>query len=336
MIAQNNIAGKFISIGCAHIISKCAILAAEHQLNEILSNQSISIAEMAKKLNFTVGGTTKFIRVLDALGLVILKEDLITASELTPHLDYFLGIHIADGYGAIEQLEVTLKGKGSAWQAHYGKTFYEYLDSNPKKSQAFTDWCEKTATAWLAAILPLYDFSPYNTIVDMAGGNGELLSMILANNPNAHGILFELPSVIEQTKQLWAESEIGNRLSYYPGDFFASAPAEGELYIISRALLNWNDADAIRIINQCYDHMPKGSKLLIIDFFLPEKNHTAYFDFALSDLNLYGTMLGSNRTKEEWIDLLNNTHFHSNFIYSGTEGSLSSLPICLLEATKYD
>jgi O-methyltransferase domain len=334
MIIQNNIAGKFISIGCAHIISKCAILAAEHQLNEILSDQPMSIAEMAKKLNFTIEGTTKLIRVLDALGLVILKRDLITASELTPHLDYFLGIHIADGYGAIEQLEATLKGEGSAWQAHYGKTFYQYLDSNSEKSQAFTDWCEKTANTWLAAILPLYDFRPYNTIIDMAGGNGKLLSMILADNPNARGILFELPSVIEQTKKLWAESEISKRLSYYPGDFFVSAPTEGELYIISRALLNWNDADAIRIINQCYDHMPQGSKLLVIDFFLPEKSHTAYFDFALSDLNLHGIWLSSNRTKQEWIDLLKNTHFHSHFIYSSTEGSLSSLPICLLEATK--
>ena len=334
MAIQNNIAGKLISIGFGHIISKCAIIAAEHQLDEILSDQPISISEMAKILNFTVEGTAKFIRVLDALELVTLKGDLITASELTPHLDYFLGIHIADGYAAIDQLETTLKGKTSSWQAHYGKTFYEYLDSNPEKSQTFTAWCEKTATAWLTAVLPLYDFTPYNTIVDIAGGNGELLSMILTKNLHVRGILFEQPVVIEQAKKQWAGSEISKRLSYYPGDFFTNAPTEGDLYIISRALLNWNDAASIRIINQCYNHMPKDSKLLIIDFFVPEKNHASYFGFALSDINLHGTMLGSNRTQQEWMNLLQNTQFGSNFVYSNNEESGSTLPICLLEATK--
>ncbi|MCD6044989.1 MAG: O-methyltransferase [Gammaproteobacteria bacterium] len=334
MTIQNNIAGKLIPIGAAHIISQCAIIAAEHQLNTLLSDQPISIREIAKKLNFTVEGTWKFIRVLDALELVTLKENLITASELTPHLDYFLGIHITDGYAAIEQLEATLKGKESSWQAHYGKTFYEYLNSYPEKSQIFTDWCRKTANAWLTAVFPMYDFSPYSTIVDMAGGNGELLSMILTNHPKAHGILFELPAIIEQAKEQWVESEFTQRLSYCSGDFFIHAPTEGDLYIISRALLNWNDTDAIQIINQCYKNMSKGSKLLIIDFVLPEKSHASYFNFVLSDINLYGTMLGSNRTKQEWMGLLQKTQFHSNFVYNSNEESMSTLPICLLEATK--
>lgn len=45
-------------------------------------------------------------------------------------------------------------------------------------------------------------------------------------------------------------------------------------------------------------------------------------------------MLGSNRTQQEWTDLLQKTQFHSNFVYSSNEESGSALPICLLEATK--
>jgi hypothetical protein len=80
--------------------------------------------------------------------------------------------------------------------------------------------------------------------------------------------------------------------------------------------------------------MPKDSKLLIIDFFLSEKNHASYFGFALSDINLHATMLGSNRTKQEWMDLLQKTQFQSNFVYSSNEENGSTLPICLVEATK--
>lgn len=334
MTIQNNIAGKMSLIGVAHVVSRCAIIAAEHRLNEVLSDQPISITEMAKILNFTVEGTTKFVRVLDALELVILNGNLITASALTPYMDYFLGTHLDGGYAAMQQLEVTLKDRKSCWQAHYGKNFYEDLNANPEKLQAFADWCQRMSHTLFTTIFSWYDFRPYTTIVDMAGGKGWLIAMILANYPNVHGILFELPIVIEQAKEQWVGSEVGKRLSYCPGDFFTSAPTNGDLYIMSRALLNWNDTDSVKIINQCYQHMPKGSKLLVADFVLPEKNHPSYLDLAVNDLNLYGTMLGSIRTRQEWIELFQQTQFHSNFVYSSNEESDSTLPICLLEATK--
>lgn len=40
------------------------------------------------------------------------------------------------------------------------------------------------------------------------------------------------------------------------------------------------------------------------------------------------------QNNQEWLNLLQNTQFGSNFVYSNNEESGSTLPICLLEATK--
>ena len=49
----------------------------------------------------------------------------------------------------------------------------------------------------------MYDFSQFNTVVDIRGGQGILLSTILKNYPNLHGILFDLPHAIESAKKLY-------------------------------------------------------------------------------------------------------------------------------------
>ena len=46
----------------------------------------------------------------------------------------------------------------------------------------------------------MYDFSQFNTVVDIGGGQGILLSILLKNNPNLSGILFDLPHAIESAK----------------------------------------------------------------------------------------------------------------------------------------
>jgi tRNA A22 N-methylase len=47
----------------------------------------------------------------------------------------------------------------------------------------------------------MYDFSQFNTVIDIGGGHGLLFSTILQNNHHIHGILFDLPIAIESAKQ---------------------------------------------------------------------------------------------------------------------------------------
>jgi hypothetical protein len=47
--------------------------------------------------------------------------------------------------------------------------------------------------------------------LDVGGGNGHLLRAVLDANPNAKGVLFDLPHVVEQVKA-------SERMTFHPGE----------------------------------------------------------------------------------------------------------------------
>src|SRR5207249_11114771 len=122
------------------------------------------------------------------------------------------------------------------------------------------------------------------------------LSTILKNNPNLHGILFDLPHAIESAKLLYAKEsanskdnndDILSRCKLIEGDFFKSIPAVGaDGYIIKNVILNWDDESAAIILKNCLQTIKATSsnvkanqskqkitpRLLIIDTIMSEGN----------------------------------------------------------------
>ena len=54
----------------------------------------------------------------------------------------------------------------------------------------------------ISAAVEAYEFSRFQRIVDVGGGQGALLGGILAANPNLRGVLYDLPSVVAGAEAL--------------------------------------------------------------------------------------------------------------------------------------
>ncbi|MCP4702673.1 MAG: hypothetical protein GY862_38310 [Gammaproteobacteria bacterium] len=93
-----------------------------------------------------------------------------------------------------------------------------------------------------------------------------------------------------------------------------TVPAESDLYIISRVLLNWNDADALKILRNCRAAMDASATLLIMDAVLPNKVKEASTVELLG--GLYAFMLSGHflRTEDEYHELLSNAGFQSSTV----------------------
>jgi O-methyltransferase domain len=184
-------------------------------------------------------------------------------------------------------------------------------------------------------ISSMYDFSQFNTIIDIGGGQGTFLSSILKKNPNLHGILFDLPHAIESAKKMYAKESINSKennvrdiLSRYKlieGDFFKSIPAVGaDGYIIKNVILNWDDQSAAIILKNCLQAMKDTAysvinenqanrrktspKLLIIDTIMPEGNEPFIGKFT-DIIMLALTHKGRIRTEAEFRKLLGSCGF---------------------------
>ena len=139
------------------------------------------------------------------------------------------------------------------------------------------------------------DFSRFNTIVDIGGGLGYLLSRILEKYFTIkQGICFDLSNVIEhsKTENEFEKRKISkDRYEFVGGDMFdAKTIPQADAYILQNIIHDWTDERAIDILKSIRTAAHgKQVTLFIVDvIILPENeqnksiNHTAHaFDIHM-------------------------------------------------------
>jgi hypothetical protein len=74
--------------------------------------------------------------------------------------------------------------------------------------------------------------------VDVGGDIGTLTAVIVKANPNMQAILFDREDVVVGANQVWEVARVVDRCQIVGGKFFDSFPRGGDLYLLSRVLLN--------------------------------------------------------------------------------------------------
>jgi SAM-dependent methyltransferase len=153
-----------------------------------------------------------------------------------------------------------------------------------------------------------YDFKEVRRVVDIGCSHGRLLSTILQANPTASGVFFDRPEIIERTGERIRGTELAARAELVAGDFFESLPEGGDLYILSRILMDYDDDASVRLLRNCHRAMRPGGRVLIVQLLMPEQGgdgaREQLFEAAVSDLNMLVLTGGRERTEGEYRTLL--------------------------------
>ena len=118
--------------------------------------------------------------------------------------------------------------------------FAEYPESGRHFDEQMRLWTD----THVRAIVDAYDFAKHNTVVDVGGGKGSLITAILQANTGIRGLLFDQASVIEQAKSQIAEAELTGRCDAVAGSFLESVPAGADASFIKHVLHDWDDSEA--------------------------------------------------------------------------------------------
>lgn len=161
-------------------------------------------------------------------------------------------------WDALGHLHISINGGSSFRHRHQGKSFYEYLHENPSANLRFNEGMSNYSDLEHQLIPLTYNFSDFKTIVDVGGGNGELLQQLHQIYPQKKLVLVELASVVEGIKSTVFTS--------VTGDFFKPFnDVKGDGIILKRVLHNWSNEESLCILKNIKNVlMPKG-KLLIIE-----------------------------------------------------------------------
>jgi cyclopropane fatty-acyl-phospholipid synthase-like methyltransferase len=154
------------------------------------------------------------------------------------------------------------------------------------------------SNAHYAGVVDAYDFRSIRKLVDVGGGHGRLLSMILTAYPKMRGVLFDLPHAFEGGQRAIAEAGLSNRCEVISGDFFHSVPSGGDAYILSRVIHDWADEKAVAILKVVRGVLPANGRLLLFETLIRAGNRLSYP--LLSDLNMVIRTGGCERSEAEY------------------------------------
>ncbi len=201
-----------------------------------------------------------------------------------------------------------------------GKTGYEIVDpqttgiyefmQQPGREDIFETF-NNGVRAWSLiqhqAAIDSYDFgNEPMTIIDVGGGMASLLCMALQKNPQAQGINFDQPAMVEVSQSFIDKEHLSHRCETIGGNFFESVPADGDIYMVSSVLMDHGDEDVVTVLQHIRKAMKPTSKVLIIEALLGEGK----FGYMVDMLELIETGQGKCRTLDEFRALLAQANMH--------------------------
>jgi hypothetical protein len=188
-----------------------------------------------------------------------------------------------------------VKRGGPVAEETLGLPPWEYYAKNPEEGASFARGMGNLSAMVSRDVGGAYDASAFGTIVDVGGSQGVLLASLLAANPKARGILFDLPEVTAGVKA-------SDRVDIVSGSFFESVPSGGDLYILKSILHDWPDEKCVAILQTIQRAARPGAKLLVVEMILPDTPQPS--PVALMDLNMLVMLGGRERTSGGFRELL--------------------------------
>jgi len=180
--------------------------------------------------------------------------------------------------------------------------FWKYFGENPEEARLFDEAMTAKAQAQISNIVRSYDFSSFGVIADIGGGRGHLIQAVLAANPKAKGVLFDLPHVIEK-----AAGTVSDRLRLQPGSFFTDDLPVCDAYILMDIIHDWNDEDSAKILKNLRRAARPGAELLLIEAIVPDDSNPSFA--KLVDVHMLVLLGGRQRTQREHVEFLAKADF---------------------------
>ncbi len=294
-------------------------IAAKLRLVDLLNERRRTLADLEGEVSADPLALRRIVRALIVYG--VLEED--AEGRLSPtqagaflasdhprslrEYALFVGEQHYPAWGEIAYSAQTGK---TGFEAAFGQPFFTYLAQHPEAEARFQRLMRGGMRREAEALVSAYDFSDSQVVVDVGGGDGTLLDVLLRRYPHLQGILFERAELVADARAALSAAGVGSRVEVVGGDFFEQVPAGGDVYVLSWILHDWDDAAATKILRTCREAMSTTGKLLIFELVAPERMEANAAPASLServtrlDLSMLVLMGGRERTASEFRQLL--------------------------------
>lgn len=298
-------------------VSQGIYVAVVLGIPDLLRTGSRSVTELASKTGTNAQALRRLMRALAAFGLFHERDDdnfdlaamggaLCDDAHrtLAPFARLFGSLPAWQAWSALTHSVTT---GGVAFEHVHGCDVWEYRTRHPEHRVIFDRAMAAGAARDAEAVLKVQDFSRFQHIVDVGGGDGTFLASILATAPNAQGTLFDRPSVTAKASRTFRARGVNDRCAVVSGDFFAAVPPGADVYVLKWILHDWNDEQSIAILRSIAQACGSSSRLFVVEHLVEPPN--LGLEGKLLDLMMLVMTGGRERSADEYQHLLSAARF---------------------------
>ncbi|KAJ9170893.1 hypothetical protein P3X46_018956 [Hevea brasiliensis] len=145
-------------------------------------------------------------------------------------------------------------------------------------------------------------FEGLNSLVDVAGGTGNMAKAIADAFPDLKCTVFDQPHVV-------ADLQGSKNLNFLGGDMFKAVPP-ADAILLKWTLHDWRDEECVKILKNCKEALvtrndKQGGKVIIIDMVVGDQDDDDKFTETklLFDIEGMSCLVGKQRNEKEWANL---------------------------------
>ncbi|MGH9820985.1 MAG: methyltransferase [Pyrinomonadaceae bacterium] len=346
MAHQNDIAvamhtpppeAQLMQLAAGAFLSQAIYVAAKLGIADLLADRAKTVQYLAAKTETDERSLYRVLRSLASVGAFSESDgktfsntpmtETLSSSHPNSTRDLTIWLHEPEHWNVYAGLMHSVKTGKPAWDEILGEPVFPYLfKTNTQLGDIFNRAMTSFSHQSIGPILEAYDFSHAEVIADIAGGYGHLLAAVLAANPNAKGVLFDMKEVLAGAPKMLDSYKVSDRVELVEGEFFSAVPVKADIYLLKHVIHDWYDDNNEKTLRNIGASMPNDAKVLIIDAIVPEGNKPHFS--KIIDLEMLMTPGGVERTEVEFAELLKRSGFRLNRVVP-TKG-----PISIVEALK--
>ena len=146
------------------------------------------------------------------------------------------------------------------------------------------------------ALASKFPWANYKSFVDAGGAQGCVPVQIALAHSHLIGGNFDLPVVGPIFEEYVQSFGLGQRLSFYPGDFFKGSLPSADVIIMGHILHDWGLEEKRQLIAKAYAALPKGGALIVFEAIIDDQRQQNAFGLLMSLNMLIETQAGFDFT----------------------------------------
>jgi len=266
--------------------SRIFLTAAELYIFSLLSIHPTSAQEVADNIQVTLRGITILLDALVPMGLLEKKDEKYycpaeVATLLSRDSPTSIMPMVMLSVGGWKRLSNLTEIVRYGLQRTRPSTF-ESISEQETFILAMRTIAHRLAPVIVAAIKPI----GVKKLLDIGGGSGSYTQAFLETYPDMKATLFDLPSVIKIAQASLTDTDLIDRITFVPGNYYKDELPTGHDLALLSAIIHQNSPEQnIELYRKIYCALEPGGRLIIRDDVM-SPDHTQPIGGALFAVNM--------------------------------------------------